>query len=56
METNKRELKPKLKDNNIIIKKTKDSWSREEVVAILFKTMDYNLTPDCIEQWIEENL
>lgn len=52
---------PKLKDNNIIIKKTKDSWNREEVHSLMMqawihgeadKSMDYTVR----EKWIEENL
>lgn len=68
MEKDKRELKPKLKDNNIIIKKIKDSWSREEVIKIAFESF-YKGFRDCEEElycgadikinfdkWIKENL
>jgi hypothetical protein len=49
---------PKLKDNNIIIKKVKDSWSREEMCSNMQQYMEYckwsgYITP---MQWIEENL
>jgi hypothetical protein len=51
----------KLKDNNIIIGKVKDSWTREEVHSLMMeawirgeadKSMDYTVR----ENWIEENL
>lgn len=50
-------LNYKLKDNNIIIKKVKDSWNRDEVIELLNRVdlltrfEDYNLV-----EWIEENL
>jgi hypothetical protein len=55
-------LKPKLKDNNIIIKKVKDSWSRDEVEQLLsdlgadifHKRINGGLRS--VEKWIEENL
>jgi hypothetical protein len=48
----------KLKDNNIIIKKMKDSWTREEMCSNMQQYMEYckflgYITP---QQWIEENL
>jgi hypothetical protein len=52
----------KLKDNNIIIRKVKDSWTREEVEQLLsdlgadlyHKRIGNGLAS--IEKWIEENL
>jgi len=48
----------KLKNNNIIIKKMKDSWTREEMCSNMQQYMEYckflgYITP---QQWIEENL
>lgn len=56
-------LEPKLKDNNIIIKKVKNSWSREEVKQ-LFEAHDryintlFNVShlKQYTVQWIEENI
>jgi len=51
----------KLKDNNIIIRKVKDSWTREEVHSLMMeawirgevdRSMDFRVR----EKWIEENL
>jgi hypothetical protein len=55
------DVRPKLKDNNIIIKKVKDSWTREEVHSLMMeawirgevdRSMDFRVR----EKWIEENL
>jgi hypothetical protein len=59
---NQKFLQPKLKDNNIIIRKVKDSWTREEVQQLLsdlgadlyHKRIGNGLAS--IEKWIEENL
>lgn len=63
------DLLPKLKDNNIIIKKVKDSWSREELpVDILQRIISFgDASPELMEtsfieiydkskRWIEKNL
>lgn len=53
-------LAPKLKDNNIIIKKCKDSWSREEVIKLLtdfsFDFAYQNATEPFLNEWIKEKL
>lgn len=63
--TNFINYKPKLKDNNIIIKKVKDSWSRAEVetshlsmaVDIAKHILEGNsFTTFNPEKWIEENI
>lgn len=50
----------KLKDNNIIIKKVKDSWTREEIYQILssYRTHAWKngAAQKELEKWIEENL
>jgi len=59
----------KLKDNNIIIKKMKDSWNREEHIDNLLKfksdllveimrckELDISLQKSFTDKWIEENL
>ena len=52
--------KLKLKDNNIIIKKVKDSWSRDEVCNLLNEYRVYTWktgsTAIDLTKWIEENL
>lgn len=63
------ELKINPKDNTITIRKTKDSWNREEVVKLLEEIhdmsyencqYDYSLTATAryvnVDKWIEENL
>lgn len=63
------ELKVNPKDNTITIRKTKDSWNREEVVKLLEEIhdmsyencqYDYSLTATAryvnVDKWIEENL
>jgi len=62
-------LKINPKDNTITIRKTKDSWNREEVVKLLEEIhdmsyencqYDYSLTATAryvnVDKWIEENL
>jgi hypothetical protein len=53
-------VKPKLKENNIIIKKVKDSWSRDEVCNLLNEYRVYTWktgsTAIDLTKWIEENL
>lgn len=46
------------KDNTITIRKVKDSWSREEVIALITKfNWDADATNDIWkDKWIEENL
>jgi hypothetical protein len=52
----------KLKDNNIIIKKVKDSWSREEVKTLLLRyqnRLSYahrDVWGYVTKEWIDENL
>ena len=55
----------KLKDNNIIIKKVKDSWTREEVINLLHSAGKYGREtanksigemPNMMDKWIKENL
>lgn len=45
-------------DNTIDISMPKDSWSREEVVELLYKHTEYMLSgkKDTLDKWIEENL
>lgn len=45
-------------DNTINISTSKDSWSREEVVELLYKHTEYMLSgkKDTLDKWIEENL
>ena len=45
-------------DNTIDINMPKDSWSREEVVELLYKHTEYMLSgkKDTLDKWIEENL
>ena len=45
-------------DNTINISMPKDSWSREEVVELLYKHTEYMLSgkKDTLDKWIEENL
>jgi hypothetical protein len=54
------DFKLKLKDNNIIIKKVKDSWSRDEVCNLLNEYRVYTWktgsTAIDLTKWIEENL
>lgn len=53
------ELKVNLKDNTITIKKVKDSWSREEVIALCKKCydqIDMDESEYDFNTWIEENL
>ena len=51
---------PKLKDNNIIIKRAKDIWSRDEVCNLLNEYRVYTWkngsTAHDLSKWIEENL
>lgn len=53
-------LKINPKDNTITIRKAKDSWSREEVIELLHKRMEYTFGGDydksTTDKWIEENL
>lgn len=53
-------LKINPKDNTITIRKIKDSWSREEVIELLHKRMEYTFGEDydksTTDKWIEENL
>lgn len=51
-------LKVNPTDNTITIRKAKDSWSREEVVELLYKHTEYMLSgkKDTLDKWIEENL
>ena len=53
-------LKVNSKDNTITIRKAKDSWSREEVIELLHKRMEYTFGGDydksTTDKWIEENL
>lgn len=54
--TNKKQsLKINQRDNTITTKKTKDTWTREEVLSIINKTffLEDRLQ---LEKWIEENL
>ena len=48
----------KIKDNNIIIKKVKDSWNREEVIELIkkYESDMYSVTSKEQSKWIEENL
>jgi ribosomal protein L40E len=49
----------KLKDNNIIIRKVKDSWNREEVAQIIENfswECTQGVTQNQVKNWIEENL
>lgn len=61
-EVEKLPLKLKLKDNNIIIKKVKDSWSKEEVKKLInaalieFEASTFSEANQTIQKWIEENL
>ena len=52
--------KPKLKEDNIVIKKVKDSWSRDEVCNLLNEYRVYTWkngsTAHDLSKWIEENL
>jgi hypothetical protein len=52
--------KPKLKEDNIVIKKVKDSWSRDEVCNLLNEYRVYTWkngsTANDLIKWIEENL
>ena len=44
-------------DNTINIKPTKDSWNREEVVNLLYKSRFHkNSSEEKFDKWIEENL
>jgi hypothetical protein len=45
-------------DNTINISNSKESWSREEVVELLYKHTEYMLSgkKDTLDKWIEENL
>ena len=53
-------LKVNSKDNTITIRKAKDSWSREEVIELLHRRMEYTFGGDydksTTDKWIEENL
>lgn len=51
-------LKVNPKDNTITIRKVKDSWTREEVEAIVEKALFAKGAwyPEEIKEWIEENL
>lgn len=53
-------LKINPKDNTITIRKAKDSWSREEVIELLHRRMEYTFGGDydksTTDKWIEENL
>ena len=50
-------LKVNPKDNTITIKKVKDNWNREEVIAFAKKYADRCQAPiQAGDQWIEENL
>jgi hypothetical protein len=56
---NQKFLQPKLKDNNIIIRKVKDSWNREEVAQIIENfswECTQGVTQNQVKNWIEENL
>jgi len=50
------------KDNTITIRKIKDSWNREEVVAFAYEAYKYGIQqgqtprPTTFNKWIEENL
>lgn len=49
----------KLKDNSIIIKKVKDSWTREEVIALIKKfnlRLNDQVWLSSDDRWVEENL
>jgi hypothetical protein len=45
-------------DNTINIINSKERWSREEVVELLYKHTEYMLSgkKDTLDKWIEENL
>ena len=55
-----------LTDNTITIKKVKDSWSREEVIKLMEKSINRGIQLNCqltiihkkdhIDKWIKENL
>jgi hypothetical protein len=58
-------LKVNPKDNTITIRSVKDTWSREEVVAVLYKRLEDSSTnsepfnrmlKEQLAKWIEENL
>jgi hypothetical protein len=52
------QLKINPKDNTITIRKVEDSWSREEVIDLLYKHTEFMLSGNKItlDKWIEENL
>ena len=53
------ELKVNPKDNTITIRKTKDSWNREEVERLCrmaYRDAAKAVVPDYEDKWIEENL
>ena len=49
-------LKINPNDNNITIKKLKDSWNREEVFAVITTFNNANIEAKNVVKWLEENL
>ena len=50
-------MKLKISSNNTInIKLVKDTWTKEEVINLLYKTKASLFTPEEMDKWIEENL